>query len=56
MEEYIEQSINEIPCKTPINLEENIPNEILNLRNHKNYNNLLMNGEIMVVQIDVLAI
>ena len=40
LEEYIEQSINEIPCKTPINLEENIPNEILNLRNHKNYNNL----------------
>ena len=40
LEEYIEHSINEIPCKTPINLEENIPNEILNLRNHKNYNNL----------------
>lgn len=40
LEEYIEQSINEIPCKFPINLEDNIPKEILNLKNHKKYNNL----------------
>lgn len=40
LEEYIEESINEIPCKFPINLEDNIPKEILNLRNHKNYDKL----------------
>jgi hypothetical protein len=31
LEVYIEESINEIPCKFPINLEDNIPEEILNL-------------------------
>jgi hypothetical protein len=40
LEEYIEESINEIPCKFPINLEDNIPKEILNLINHKNYDKL----------------
>lgn len=37
LEQYIEDSINEIPCKVPINLEDNIPKEILDLRKHKNY-------------------
>tara|TARA_B100000035_G_C21031412_1_gene568712 strand:+ start:1473 stop:2654 length:1182 start_codon:yes stop_codon:yes gene_type:complete len=40
LEKYIKESINEIPCKIPVNLENNIPKEILDLRNHKNYYNL----------------
>ena len=40
LEEYIKESINEIPCKTPVNLENNIPKEVLDLRKHKNYHNL----------------
>ena len=38
LENYIDDSLIEIPCKVPINLEENIPVEIRNLKNHKNYN------------------
>ena len=40
LENYIEQSMKEIPCKIPINLEDNLPKEILNLKNNKNYYNL----------------
>jgi len=38
LEKYIDDSLIEIPCKVPINLEENIPVEIRNLKYHKNYN------------------
>lgn len=37
LEKYIDDALNEIPCKVPINLEENIPIEIRNLKNHANY-------------------
>lgn len=37
LEQYIEESINEIPCKVPINLEDNIPLEITKLKHHNNY-------------------
>jgi hypothetical protein len=32
LEKYIDDALNEIPCKVPINLEENIPIEIRNLK------------------------
>ena len=38
LEEYIDESLNNIPCKVPIDLEENIPLEIRNLKNDLNYN------------------
>jgi hypothetical protein len=38
LESYIYESLSEVPCKVPINLEENIPLEIQNLKNHINYN------------------
>lgn len=38
LETYIDDALIEIPCKVPINLEENIPIEIRNLKYHKNYN------------------
>ena len=38
LENYIDDSLIEIPCIVPINLEENIPVEIKNLKYHKNYN------------------
>ena len=34
---YIDESLIEIPCIVPINLEDNIPLEIKNLKNNKNY-------------------
>jgi hypothetical protein len=37
LETYIDDALIEIPCKVPINLEENIPIEIRNLKYHKNY-------------------
>jgi hypothetical protein len=37
LEQYIHDALSEIPCKVPINLEENIPIEIRNLKNHANY-------------------
>ena len=37
LEKYIDDALNETPCKVPINLEENIPIEIRNLKNHPNY-------------------
>jgi hypothetical protein len=38
LEKYIIEALNELPCEIPVNLENNIPPEILNLRNHKDYN------------------
>lgn len=43
LENYIDLAINEIPCKVPINLEENIPLEIRLLKNHKNYDQFFNN-------------
>ncbi len=40
LEEYIDTAVKNIPCKFPINLEDNIPKEILGLRYHKNYDTL----------------
>lgn len=37
LEKYIHDALSEIPCKVPLNLEENIPIEIRNLKNHANY-------------------
>lgn len=37
---YIDDAISEIPCKVPIKLEDNIPREILDLKNHEKYNDL----------------
>lgn len=38
LENYIYEALDEIPCKVPVNLEENIPLEIRNLKNNINYN------------------
>lgn len=35
LEEYIEKGLNIIPCLTPVNLEENIPLEIIEVKNYK---------------------
>ena len=40
LETYIDEAINEIPCKLPINLEENIPLDIRKLKEHKNYDKM----------------
>ena len=40
LEEYINNAVNNIPCKVPVNLEENIPIEIKNLKNNKNYSKM----------------
>jgi hypothetical protein len=37
LETYIDEALLEIPCKVPVNLEENIPLEIRNLKNNINY-------------------
>ena len=40
LETYIDEALNEIPCKIPVNLDENIPLEIRELKNHINYNTM----------------
>lgn len=38
LESYIDESLIEIPCEIHVDLEKNIPLEIRNLKNYKNYN------------------
>jgi len=40
LEIFIEQALTQLPCTVPVNLIDNIPTDILQIKNHNNYNNM----------------